>query len=58
VGVDVNENMLGVANRKAPNIEWRQARAEALPFDDNSFDAVVSQFGLMFFEDKRLAFKR
>lgn len=47
--------MLAVAKRKAPNIEWCEARAEALPFDDNSFDAVVSQFGLMFFEDKRLA---
>jgi len=55
VGVDVNENMLAVAKRKAANIEWREARAEALPFDDNSFDAVVSQFGLAFFEDKRLA---
>ena len=37
--------MLAVAKRKAPNIEWCEARAEALPFGDNSFDAVVSQFG-------------
>jgi ubiquinone/menaquinone biosynthesis C-methylase UbiE len=55
VGVDVNEGMLAVAKRKAPTIEWREARAEALPFDENSFDAIVSQFGLMFFEDKRVA---
>jgi ubiquinone/menaquinone biosynthesis C-methylase UbiE len=55
VGVDVNEGMLAVTKRKAPTIEWRQARAEALPFDANNFDAVVSQFGLMFFEDKHLA---
>lgn len=55
VGLDVNEGMLAVAKRKAPQIEWRQSIAEELPFDSNSFDAVVSQFGLMFFEDKRAA---
>jgi SAM-dependent methyltransferase len=52
VGLDVNEGMLAVAARKAPRIEWRQGLAEDLPFDSDSFDAVVSQFGLMFFEDK------
>lgn len=55
VGLDVNEGMLAVAKRKAPQIEWRQGIAEELPFDNHSFDAVVSQFGLMFFEDKRAA---
>lgn len=55
VGVDPNEGMLAVARRKAPAIEWRDGRAEALPFEANRFDAVVSQFGLMFFEDRRLA---
>jgi ubiquinone/menaquinone biosynthesis C-methylase UbiE len=55
VGVDVNEGMLAVAKRKAPTIEWREVRAEALPFAENSFDAVGCQFGLMFFENKRLA---
>lgn len=57
VGLDVNEGMLAVAKRKAPQIEWRQGIAEDLPFDNNSFDAVVSQFGLMFFEDKEAALK-
>lgn len=51
VGLDLNAGMLIVAERTAPDIEWRQGRAEALPFDDESFDSVVSQFGLMFFED-------
>jgi ubiquinone/menaquinone biosynthesis C-methylase UbiE len=55
VGVDVNEGMLAVAKQKAPEIEWRQGRAEALPFASASFDVVVSQFGLMFFEDRRAA---
>jgi SAM-dependent methyltransferase len=55
VGLDLNEGMLAVATRKAPEIEWRRGRAEALPFDDATFDAVVSQFGLMFFEDRKAA---
>jgi SAM-dependent methyltransferase len=55
VGLDVNEGMLAAAKRKAPALEWRAARAEALPFAENSFDAVVSQFGLMFFADQRLS---
>jgi ubiquinone/menaquinone biosynthesis C-methylase UbiE len=29
-------------------VEFREADAEALPFADNSFDAVVSTFGVMF----------
>jgi ubiquinone/menaquinone biosynthesis C-methylase UbiE len=55
IGLDVNEGMLTVARRKAPRLDWRSGRAEALPFDTERFDAVVSQFGLMFFEDRRAA---
>src|SRR5690349_10654961 len=55
VGLDVNAGMLAVARRRTPDIEWRAACAEALPFEDESFDAVVSQFGLMFFEDRQAA---
>ncbi|HEY7022049.1 MAG TPA: methyltransferase domain-containing protein [Ktedonobacterales bacterium] len=55
VGLDANEGMLAVARRTAPGIDWRLGSAEALPFDDASFDAVVSQFGLMFFADRRAA---
>lgn len=51
VGLDRNEGMLAVARREAPRIEWRLGMAEELPFTDGAFDAVVSQFGLMFFED-------
>jgi SAM-dependent methyltransferase len=57
IGLDINEGMLAVARRNAPNIEWRHGRAEALPFDSNNFDAVVSQFGLMFFEDQPAALR-
>lgn len=51
VGLDPNEAMLAVARRKSTAISWQSGRAEALPFPDASFDAVVSQFGLMFFID-------
>lgn len=52
VGLDSNEEMLSVARRKSEAVEWRNGRAEALAFPDESFDRVVSQFGLMFFEDR------
>ena len=52
VGLDVNAGMLDVARHKAPAVHWVQGRAEDLPFDSDGFDAVVSQFGLMFFEDR------
>lgn len=52
VGLDPNEDMRAVAQRKACAVEWRDGRAESLPFPDASFDAVVSQFGMMYFEDK------
>lgn len=52
VGVDINGGMLAVAAQKAPAIVWEVGPAEALPFPDNTFDRVVSQFGLMFFEDQ------
>jgi SAM-dependent methyltransferase len=54
-GVDLDAGMLAVAARVSPGIEWRQATAESLPYADGSFDAVVSQFGLMFFPDRRAA---
>lgn len=55
VGLDSNDGMLAVAQRQAPDVEWRRGLAEDLPFDSDSFDAVVSQFGLMFFDDKSRA---
>ncbi len=48
VGLDASAAMLAVAKELAPNVEWRQGMAESMPFPEESFDAVVSQFGLMF----------
>jgi SAM-dependent methyltransferase len=56
-GIDRNPGMLAVAREQAPQIDWREGRAEALPFDDGSFDAALCQFGLMFFEDQALALR-
>jgi SAM-dependent methyltransferase len=57
VGLDANPELLEVASRKNLDVAWREARAEALPFADAAFDAVVSQFGLMFFEDRAQALR-
>jgi SAM-dependent methyltransferase len=52
VGLDRNEGMLAMTRRIAPAVEWKAGRAEQLPFPDAGFDAVASQFGLMFFDDQ------
>jgi SAM-dependent methyltransferase len=58
VATDLNQAMLdqaAVAGTRRP-VEWRQADAMQLPFADGAFDAVVCQFGVMFFPDKSKAF--
>ena len=56
VGVDISPDMLGVARAAAPNIDWRQGSADALPLrEGEAFDVVVCQQGLQFFPDKTAA---
>jgi SAM-dependent methyltransferase len=57
VGLDPSPDMLSVARRKTAKIDWREGSAESVPFPDDSFDAVASQFGLMFFDDRPAAFR-
>src|SRR5215467_646586 len=60
VATDLNQPMLDRAMaRQAPagRVEWRQADALALPFDDQGFDIVACQFGAMFFPDKVKGYK-
>ena len=60
IATDLNQPMLDTAAAlgAAPNVEWRQADAQALPFEDAGFDAVVCQFGVMFFPDKAAGFSQ
>ncbi len=55
VATDLNRPMLDRARAAQPadeRLDWRQADALALPFADDSFDAVLCQFGAMFFPDR------
>jgi ubiquinone/menaquinone biosynthesis C-methylase UbiE len=58
VATDLNQPMLDRASSQLPSerVTWRQADAQTLPFSDGMFDAVVCQFGVMFFPDKPRAF--
>jgi len=58
VATDLNQAMLdeAAAVGTARPVQWQQADAMALPFPDAQFDAVVCQFGAMFFPDKSKAF--
>src|SRR5262245_23907594 len=42
VGVDITPAMIRLARERHPDIDFREADAEALPFEDGSFDAVIS----------------
>lgn len=57
VGLDMNTNMLEMARRMAPEIEWHEGNALDLPFSEQEFDAVVCQQGLQFFPDKPQALR-
>ncbi len=43
------------ADRRGVELEWREADAEALPFADGEFDAVLSCIGVMFAPHHRAA---
>lgn len=45
-GVDFSKEMLARAERKAPEFQWVQADAAALPFGDASFEVVTVGFGI------------
>jgi SAM-dependent methyltransferase len=54
---DLNAAMVEFGSRQAPGAAWQRADALHLPFDDEQFDLVVCQFGVMFFTDKPAAFR-
>ncbi|MEI5682420.1 MULTISPECIES: class I SAM-dependent methyltransferase [unclassified Mesorhizobium] len=60
VVTDLNQPMLDhAASRQGPDsrIQWRQADALALPFENEAFDLVCCQFGAMFFPDRPSAYR-
>jgi ubiquinone/menaquinone biosynthesis C-methylase UbiE len=50
-GVDPSEKLLEIASEKYPNIQFIEASAESLPFEDDEFDAVISVTAIQNFED-------
>jgi SAM-dependent methyltransferase len=58
VATDLNQPMIDYAASRGTqhSVEWRQADALQLPFQNETFDAVVCQFGVMFFPDKSRAY--
>ncbi len=57
VGIDINDGMLNIARSKSTSIEWINAPAETLPFEDGSFNCALCQFGLMYFENQENAIR-
>jgi ubiquinone/menaquinone biosynthesis C-methylase UbiE len=60
VATDLNPAMLDVAAGRlnAPNVTWQQADAQELPFEEAEFDAVVCQFGVMFFPHREGSYRQ
>jgi SAM-dependent methyltransferase len=58
-GLDLTPRLLDIARERAAEagveVEWVEGDAEELPFEDASFDAVISVFGAMFAPDQRKA---
>jgi ubiquinone/menaquinone biosynthesis C-methylase UbiE len=60
IATDLNPPMLELAKSKfqaGENVRFEEADATSLPYDDSSFDAVVCQFGVMFFPDRQRSYE-
>jgi SAM-dependent methyltransferase len=59
IGLDIAPELFEAARRRAAEagveVEWVEADAEALPYEDDSFDRVLSAFGAAFAGDSNLA---
>jgi ubiquinone/menaquinone biosynthesis C-methylase UbiE len=51
VGIDFSSTQIALARQLYPDIEFREGDAGALPLPDDSFDAVISNFGMPHFPD-------
>jgi len=60
VATDLNQPMIDYATKlQSPDdrISWHKADAQALPFENATFDVVCCQFGAMFFPNRQLAYR-
>src|SRR5438445_8094739 len=55
IGLDFSEEMIAIAKKKFPRIEFRQGDAQNLPFPDASFDRAVANFALLHLADPERA---
>ncbi len=54
IATDLNDAMLAEARSRRGDLEgvsYQVADAQVLPFEDDTFDVIVCQFGIMFFPD-------
>jgi ubiquinone/menaquinone biosynthesis C-methylase UbiE len=56
-GLDAAPPMIAMAKSVAPELDFREGNAMALPFEDHSFDLVLSQQMLQFVPDRPLALR-
>lgn len=56
-GVDFSDAQVALARERYPALRFEQASADALPFEANTFDAVVSSFGMPHFPDPDAAMR-
>lgn len=54
-GVDFSAPQVRMARERYPGLRFEQADAEALPFDPDTFDAVVNAFGMCHFPNPEIA---
>jgi ubiquinone/menaquinone biosynthesis C-methylase UbiE len=57
-GMDASQNMIGFAQRRYPDIEFKVGELEQPPYDDGSFDVVTAQNSVQFAEDRVTALRR
>ncbi|MEN3369615.1 MAG: hypothetical protein V7609_1758 [Verrucomicrobiota bacterium] len=55
IGLDFARQMIGIARKMFPHIEFREGDAQNLPFADSSFDRVVANFALLHLADPERA---